>query len=284
MSQNYKDYSFADHKEVYLKLEETFRKFGVHYYLIGANARDVQLYKAGTKPNRGTADIDFAVMLPDMETYLEIRKELKEKGFEDTDGGTPYRMYYSESNTVIDLLPYGEIAQKYTVTFPERSIELSVLGMDEVGQSSEEFEHPEGFTLPVSSLHGMVILKLIAWSEKPEKRSKDLKDIKALIDIAFENYEAELFCENSEFADLFDAEDFDICLTGARVLGRKISPVLAQNAELNKQLRAIVENELSSEVGPMAQQMVTELFSTVEELKKILEAINTGLNEGIIKD
>ena len=64
--QSYKQYSFAEHKEVYQKLETAFVKFNAHYYLIGANARDVQLYKAGQKPNRGTADIDFAVMIPSM--------------------------------------------------------------------------------------------------------------------------------------------------------------------------------------------------------------------------
>ena len=56
----YKDYSFANHGEVYQALEEVFIKHDITYYLVGANARDVQLYKAGIKPTRGTADIDFA--------------------------------------------------------------------------------------------------------------------------------------------------------------------------------------------------------------------------------
>lgn len=73
LDQSYKAYSFANHKEVYLALEKCFVHFGIKYYLIGANARDVQLYKAGVKPNRGTADIDFAIMLPDIEKYNALR-------------------------------------------------------------------------------------------------------------------------------------------------------------------------------------------------------------------
>lgn len=59
----YKDYSFAKHGEVYRILEEVFTANDIKYYLVGANARDVQLYKAGIKPTRSTADIDFAVIL-----------------------------------------------------------------------------------------------------------------------------------------------------------------------------------------------------------------------------
>jgi predicted nucleotidyltransferase len=66
----YKDYSFAHHGEVYIILEKVFAQFGIAYYLVGANARDVQLYKRGIKPSRGTADIDFAIILIHCCLYL----------------------------------------------------------------------------------------------------------------------------------------------------------------------------------------------------------------------
>ena len=50
----YKEYSFQDHKDVYLIIDSIMKSFGYEYYLIGAYARDIQLYKAGIKPSRGT--------------------------------------------------------------------------------------------------------------------------------------------------------------------------------------------------------------------------------------
>lgn len=113
----YKDYSFANHKEVYQALEEVFIKHDIIYYLVGANARDVQLYKAGIKPTRGTADIDFAVMVPDFQVYDLIFEELCKRGFRKTNEN--YRLIYDKTNTVLDLMPYGKIEQDYTVNFDE---------------------------------------------------------------------------------------------------------------------------------------------------------------------
>lgn len=274
----YKDYSFAEHKAVYLSLEVTLKQFGVFYYLIGANARDVQMYKAGVKPHRGTADIDFAVMLPDIETYHEIRNNLKQKGFEEAYGNLPYRLLYKPTNTVIDLLPYGEIAQKNTVTFTERAVELSVVGMHEVGSASENFEHPEGFTIPVSPAHGIVILKLVSWSEKPD-RTKDLTDIKALLDAAWELYETEFFQENSPYADLFDTDNFKMHLAAARVMGRKMQAILNQNQDLKTLIVSEIEKELNATVGPKAQQLVAGTTQTIAEIKTIFNALLTGIND-----
>ncbi|PCJ01112.1 MAG: hypothetical protein COB15_01370 [Flavobacteriales bacterium] len=275
--QTYKAYSFADHKTVYLKLEKSFKKFDVHYYLIGANARDVQMYKAGVKPNRGTADIDFAVMLPDINTYHEIRTDLKANGFEDAHGDMPWRLYHKTTNTVVDLLPYGELAQKNTVVFTERNVELSVVGMYEVGVDAELFEHPEGYVIPVSPAHGIVILKLISWGEQPG-RTKDLADIKALLDSAWELYQDEFYAENSPYADLFDVDPFDTQLAAARVMGRKMQAILNRNTELEKLIITEVNNEIEG-AGPKAQQMVTGTDQTIEEIKQIFNALLTGIND-----
>lgn len=73
---SFKEYSFANHGEVYRAVDEVCHAHGIKYYLIGANARDVALYNAGQKPSRGTKDIDFAVMLPDMDAYEELKEQI----------------------------------------------------------------------------------------------------------------------------------------------------------------------------------------------------------------
>lgn len=276
--QTYKAYSFAVHKTIYLALEETFKSFNIPYYLIGANARDVQLYKAGKKPNRGTADIDFAVMLPDMESYTSLKDELKKKGFEDAHGNEPYRLYHANKETVIDLLPYGEIAQNNTVIFTERHVELSTVGMKEVGTETELFDHPEGFSIPVSPAHGIVILKLIAWNENPG-RTKDLSDIQALMDAAWELYESELFTTDSQYSDLFDVDDFDKYLAAIHIMGRKMQAVLSQSDDLSKLITDVLQRELDRESGPISQQIVSGTTKTIESTKKVFEALLKGIND-----
>ena len=275
--QSYKAYSFANHKEVYLALEKCFLCFGIKYYLIGANARDVQLYKAGAKPNRGTADIDFALMLPDIEKYNELKTYLLSQGFDQARGNLPYRLIYAASNTVIDLLPYGQIAQKNTVQFNERNMELSVVGLHEVAFDTEIFTHPEGFTIPVTPAHGIVILKLISWSEKPE-RTKDLMDIKALLDAAWELYVDDIFTENSEYMDLFD-EDFETHIVAARVMGRKMQNILNRDAQLKTIITNELKKELDGKAATKSQQIIAGTEQSIKEIQSIFNALLMGIND-----
>ena len=276
-NQSYKAYSFADHKEVYLLLENTFKAFDVHYYLIGANARDVELYKANQKPNRGTADIDFAVMLPDIETYTAITDHLKTKGFADAYGKEPHRLFHEKSNTVIDLLPYGELESNYTVKFTDRNIELSVIGFKEVGEDVQNFEHPAGLSIPVTPAHGIVILKLISWSKKNE-RVKDLKDIKALLDAAWQLYENEFYCENSEYSYLTSNNPFEMETVAAHIMGRKMQNILNKNNDLKSLIKTQLKNELTDETGPKTKIIAVEEKMAVEEIKKLFTALLDGVN------
>lgn len=98
----YKDYSFSHHGKVYLILEKIFAQFGIAYYLVGVNARELQLYKAGIKPSRATADIDFAVMVSDFQVYNYLFDTLAEHGFAKTSEN--YRMIYNKTNRIIDLM------------------------------------------------------------------------------------------------------------------------------------------------------------------------------------
>lgn len=276
--QNFKAYSFAHHAEVYQILEIVFASYGISYYLIGANARDVALYKAGAKPTRGTADIDFAVMVPDHASFEALKTALKQQGFEDTKRQMPYRLFHTKSKTVIDLLPYGQIAQDYTVSFTERQVELSTVGMTEVASATEVFEHPQGFSIPVSPSHGLVILKLIAWSEKPA-RTKDLGDIAALLETAWPLYEPELFMEDSAHADLFDAEDFETSTAAAQVMGRKMQEVLQLNDALRTDILALFDTELTNETGPISIAIAKAMDRDIAFAQGILNAIRKGITE-----
>lgn len=276
--QNFKAYSFAHHGDVYQILEKVFSEHGINYYLNGANARDVALYKAGARPSRATADIDFAVMVPDHKSFETLKINLKKNGFEDTIELMPYRLIHTKSSTIIDLLPYGQIAQDYSVSFTEWQVELSTVGMTEVASAIEVFEHPEGISIPVSPSHGLVILKLIAWSEKPE-RTKDLGDIAALLESAWPLYEPELYIEDSAHADLFEDENFETSTAAAQVMGRKMQEVLQLNNVLRNDILTMFEAELKKETGPVSIAIATAMDRDIAFAQNIIKAIKKGIIE-----
>lgn len=273
---SYKDYSFAHHGEVYTILEKVFAQYGISYYLVGANARDVQLYKKGIKPSRGTADIDFAIMIPDFETYNAVFETLCTMGFGKANEN--YRLYFEKTNTAIDLMPYGEIEQEYTVTFIDRDLTLSVLGFKEVGEKAESFQpENENFTIPVTPVEGILILKLVAWSEKPETRTKDLEDISFLLKHGWDLYEDEAYADH---LDLFD-DDFEQTNTAARIIGRKMRPILEQNSKLHHTIVTVLENSIATKQKAENPeiQLAQSMDKTIEEVQHILSLILQGIND-----
>jgi hypothetical protein len=62
-NQTYKELAIPYFKESFDCIDEVMRSMQIPYYLIGVSAIALELLKQGIKPNRGTKDIDFAVMI-----------------------------------------------------------------------------------------------------------------------------------------------------------------------------------------------------------------------------
>jgi predicted nucleotidyltransferase len=277
LNQTYKQYSFAHHAKVYAILETVFSKHGIVYYLIGANARDVQLYKQGIKPTRGTADIDFAVMVPDFDVYQAIFDTLCRNGFRTTKEA--YRLVFDETNTVLDLMPYGKIEQEYTVNFTEREISFSVLGFKEIGEHIENVKITEdNYTLPVSPVEGLIILKLISWEDKPDIRIKDLEDISFLLEHAWHLYEDEAYANH---LDLFDDEDFNTQIVAARIIGRKMATIIEQNETLKHTIIHILESSIAKKQNAQNPEIILaqKMNKSIEDIQLILSAVLKGVND-----
>lgn len=159
LNQTYKELSIPYFKEVFDCIDEVMIKLNVPYYLIGASAIALELLKKGIKPSRGTKDIDFAIMIANMKEFESIVEELANYGFNKV--AAPWTLYHDKFNIAIDLLPFGEIEEKFTVNFNERYTDLHVLGFSEVLQQPETIQIEEK-SIQIPSLPGMIILKLIA--------------------------------------------------------------------------------------------------------------------------
>ena len=134
-------------KEPIEKIEAIFKRFGEEWYIIGALARNAEYAMADLEPHRATADIDFAVMIPDYNLYKEITDALLKSGF-DRVNGISHRFKYVSTSTLIDIIPYGGIAKDdMIILYEPEETKLSVAGFMDVAKHV--------------SLVGMVINELI---------------------------------------------------------------------------------------------------------------------------
>lgn len=275
-NQTYKELAIPYFKEVFDCIDEVMIKLNVPYYLIGASAVALELLKDGIKPGRGTKDIDFAIMISTIQEFETIAEELIKHGFINVKDSS-WRFYNSSYNIVIDLLPFGEIEQEFTVNFNERYTDLHVLGFSEVLQDSVRVEIEEK-SVQIPSLEGMIVLKLIAWSDRPEVRNNDLYDILKIIEHFFDiNFDEILEHHNDTFPEEGGLDQFKIA---ARVLGRKASKFLNVSEAINERiLKTINDNVANVENSVIAKQWVRGKDWDLEYAVEILEEFKLGLIE-----
>jgi predicted nucleotidyltransferase len=274
-NQTYKELAIPYFKEVFDCIDEVMIKLNVPYYLIGASAVALNLLRDGIKPSRGTKDIDFAIMISSIQVFESIVEELIKFGFNKVEA--PWTLYHHDYNTVIDLLPFGEIEEKFTVNFNQRNTYLHVLGLTEVLQEPETIEIEEK-SVQIPSLPGMVILKLIAWSDRPEDRGNDLYDILRIIEHYFDlNFDEIVEHHFDTFPDDDKLDQFKIA---ARVLGRKASKFLNVSKPINDRiLKTINENVVNVEKSAIAKQWIRDKDWDLKYAVEILEELKKGLIE-----
>lgn len=277
LNQTYKELAIPYFKEVFDCIDEVLVKLNVPYYLIGASAVALELLKGGIKPSRGTKDIDFAVMVSSIKEFEAVVDELLKYGFNKVEA--PWTLYHDKFNSVIDLLPFGEIEEKFTIQFNERYTDLHVLGFSEVLQETKTVQIEEK-SLQIPSLPGMVILKLIAWSDRPEERDNDLYDILRIIEHYFDlNYDDILEHHHDTFTE---AAIFDQLKIAARVLGRDASKFLnVSDAIKERILTTIKDNVAAAEDSAIAKDWVKNKDWNLEYAVQILKEFETGLMDNL---
>ncbi len=255
------------------------KNLNIPLYLIGAQARHFHLAEQGIKPGRGTMDIDFAIMFPDMDRYETLKNNLLDAGFRKVT--EPYRMIHDKTNTVIDLLPFGEIEEKSSVKFMDRKTEISVVGLKEIVLRSEARQLDEEMVIQVTPLAGIILLKLISFDEKPE-RSKDLDDIHEILIHYFDLNSNRFYEILPDNMDDFDQNHFTL-EAGAWLAGYDIGQLLASHYLLKNHILRILEGELKQEAGKISRYFYNKAyFEDIESVKRILDLMTTGINQSIV--
>lgn len=275
-NQTYKELSIPYFKESFDCIDEVMRELNIPYYLIGVSAIALELLKAGIKPSRGTKDIDFAVMISEMQEYDNISSIMEAKRFKKV--SAPWTFYSETYKVAIDVLPFGEIEENYTVNFNERYTDLHMLGFREVMEEAVPVQIEEKIA-NIPSLAGMVILKLIAWSDRPEERENDLSDILKII----EHYYALKWDEIVEIHyDTLDKEPFDQKNIAAEVLGRNARLYLDKSKAISERVLKVLETNLQdASKSAIAKEWARKLDVDIEYAFALLTAFQKGITHAV---
>jgi predicted nucleotidyltransferase len=268
----------GDLKDVFTALEEAFANTGTDFYVIGALARDVW-YARADKKFRGTRDVDFAVLIGSHEEYGAVRDYLKEHSqFRDTRENSFVML--SPAGVQVDILPFGEIEIDNGITLTgEGMTSIKVNGFREVYQSgTADMELVTGHQFKIATLPSIVLLKFIAFDDRPERRMKDARDIANIIDHFFELH-ADLIYD--KHVDLFtEGSPLTLEDISAIVIGREIKEICGANEALLARLQTILQNHIAqAENSSFVRNMVAETGKDVElsvgYLKYLLSSLNS---------
>jgi predicted nucleotidyltransferase len=278
ISKSYKNLGIPYFKEVFNLLDETFRERGIPYYMLGATAISLELLKDGIKPPRGTKDIDFAIMISSRTEYDELSAELQVKGFVKI--AAPWTFRIPEYDIVVDILPFGKIEENYTENFNQRHTDLHVLGLKEVMSDPAQVEIEETL-VNIPTLPGMIILKLVAWSDRPEERENDLGDILLIISEYYWLMSEFIIDHHSDLLELLE-DDGKISqrLISSRVLGREAAKFLLQSQLLKERVLSVLEKNINDQYkSAIAKDWAVKLDQSLEYTQSILNAFFTGIKE-----
>jgi len=266
--------------EMLYALQRGLEKFRIDFYLVGAVARNVWMTGINNiAPRRTTGDIDFAVLINDNGVYEALKTYLIiTEGFQPYKGNE-YVLIWKE-NLEVDLLPFGAIDDGDT-KFTSNGLGLtsiSLQGFTEIyndGLPTLDLEGKHQFKF--CTLPGIVLLKLIAWDDRPESRRDDIKDISDILNHFFDMNDNEIF-ENHH--DLFEKEEASLKHIAARVMGREMSKIAKKNELLFSRIVGILDsNTLVSQNSEMAKIMVEYYDNTIDDNVQLLKHLRQGFSE-----
>lgn len=142
--------------------------------------------------------------------------------------------------------------------------EVFELGLDEIRIGKEIYK--------ACSIPGMIILKLIAYDDRPDERIKDVIDINTICQY-YPSIESEFIWGNH--FDLYEG-DLGHEEIGVIVLGREVRKLVSENEKLLRRLARILDNAIN-ETTPFLKLMIQDPEKeTIEMKRNIMKSLKKG--------
>jgi predicted nucleotidyltransferase len=261
-------------KPILEKLTEYFSKEEIHFYVIGATARDIIMQIHDEKTGRATRDLDIAIAIDNWDEFKKVEEGIVNiEGFE-KDKNQKQRFIFL-NDFQLDIVPFGEVMKEDDKIFwpPEEDIAMSILGFSEVNEDAKAVLIDEDIEIHVASLAGVFILKTVAWLDRNIKGNKDADDMAFIIN-NYHNIHSERAI--TDHFDLYEVEEFDILFAGSRLLGRDIAKLLSDYDTTKTKIIEIIKTEVDKEED---SRLINQILDTHKSFKydNIYECLNNIL-------
>lgn len=176
----------------------------------------------------------------------------------------------------IDLLPFGAIAEEGEIIIQGKGMtRIRLDGFEEAYLNGSFIVESEELQFKACSIPGIVILKLIAYDDRPDRRIKDIKDLRDILR-HYPDIESNLIW--AEYSDLYDSERSHNDV-GMKVLGREMRKIMLNNDKLLRRIINILEVAIQNKSNIINLMISDPLEETREDIILLLEYIKHGLTE-----
>lgn len=265
-------------KDIVHDLQKAASELEIDFFGVGALARNVW-YVSNNEQARGTKDVDFGVYIPNEKTYTQLKDKLV-KDYSYTIVSTNAFCLMSPYGIPLDLLPFGEIKEDNdAIREGAGLLSINLDGFSEVYTNGLILTEIENDKIKVCSIPSVVLLKLIAYDDRPENRPNDPLDIDSILK-HYPDIEMELIW--AEYTFLYK-EDLNSKQIGIKVLGYEISKLIHKNEQLTHRLLSILDKAIDLDSN-LAQQMIQDAETeTIESKTNTLKKLKEGIQEGLKK-
>lgn len=257
-----------------------FENLNLPWLIVGATARDLLLHHGyGAPIKRATQDLDFAIEVANWDAFNQTKQKLIQHGFKA--GLTEHRLIGPQDETV-DVVPFGPLESQDSIIEwpPKGEVAMNVLGFSEACAHAETVLLCEetGLLAPVATPEGMILLKLIAWTDRaPDIRKKDAVDIKYLL----ESYEKIPRVQDEAYdvanASVMESYGWDLTLATAHLLGQYASRIANENTK--KLITALLAGQIQQKTLEALAAEMQPGYSVDETNTQLIQAFSRGFRE-----
>lgn len=259
-------------KEILEQVKMVCEVLDIDFFIVGAVAKNIWLTSNNEKAE-GTKDIDCAVYIPTQKKYDALKDILVKKHFYTQSSENEFCLI-SPTKQEIDLLPFGEIENNNKARIEGEGMNVIKLeGFKESYEMSLLNVQIGNEVYKTCSIPAIMILKFIAFDDRPEMRFKDVKDINAICK-HYPEIETEFIWD--KYNELYDdtKEHNEVAMI---VLGKEMKKIVFKNTSLQERLLNIIDKVLTQKSNFLSL-MIEDLESETIEMKRaVLKYLKEGL-------
>jgi predicted nucleotidyltransferase len=176
----------------------------------------------------------------------------------------------------VDLMPFGGIEENGEVVLKGKGMtSIKLEGFEEVFMNGSIDNNIEKDAYRAFSIPGIVILKLIAYGDRSDRRIKDIHDV-GRICRHYPDLESDVVYE--DHLGIFDDDYIDFHDKGHIVLGREMARIININTHLKSRIVRVLNDAIIGKSHITIQMISDPGNETIEEMIRIIINIKLGLN------